>query len=319
MTWLPEPRWFALPLALLSAFLLMLPRGMPGKPLALLLWLPLLWPSRDLPPQGEAQLLVIDVGQGLSVLVRTARHSLLYDMGPATPDGYDAGERAVVPTLHALGVHALDAAVVSHGDNDHAGGWPAVSRAFPVRTMLAPEGSPTQGTGHCQAGQSWEWDGVRFRVLHPTKWFPYLDNESSCVIRIETAHGNVLLTGDMGEVIEQALLRRARKELRNDVVLVPHHGSAGSSSPGFIQATGASLALVSSGAGNRFGHPKPVVVRRWCDAGAEVVDTARSGAVRVWLGADGLQLQERRMSWPRLWDAARRRNGAAGLCYRPDT
>lgn len=319
MAWLPEPRWFALPLALLAAFWLMLPRGIPGRPLALLLWLPLLWPARDLPRQGEAQLLVIDVGQGLSVLVRTARHSLLYDMGPATPDGYDAGERAVVPSLHALGVHALDAAVVSHGDNDHAGGWPSVSREFPVRMMLAPEGSPTPGTSDCQAGQSWEWDGVRFRVLHPTAWFPYLGNESSCVVRIETAHGTALLTGDMGEVIEQALLRRAASDLRNDVVLVPHHGSAGSSGPAFIKATGASLALVSSGAGNRFGHPKPVVVRRWCDAGAEVVDTARSGAVRVWLGVEGLQMQERRVSWPRLWDAARRRNGAAGLCYPPDT
>jgi competence protein ComEC len=319
MAWLPEPRWFALPLALLSAFWLMLPRGMPGKSLALLLWLPLLWPPRDLPRHGEVQLEVIDVGQGLSVLVRTAHHNLLYDMGPATKDGYDAGERAVVPSLHALGVHVLDAAVVSHGDNDHAGGWPAVSRAFPVLAMLAPEGSPTAGIANCLAGQSWQWDGVRFRVLHPSRWFPYLGNESTCVIRIETAHGSALLTGDIGEVIEQALLRRARQDVRNDVVLVPHHGSAGSSSPAFIKATGARLALISSGAGNRFGHPKPVVVRRWCDAGAEAVDTARSGAVRVWLGADGLQLQERRVSWPRLWDAARRRNGAAGLCYRPDT
>lgn len=319
MAWLPEPRWFALPLALLSAFWLMLPHGIPGKPLALLLWLPLLWPSLDLPRHGEAQLVVIDVGQGLSVLVRTAHHNLLYDMGPATRDGYDAGERAVVPTLHALGVHVLDAAVVSHGDNDHAGGWPAVSHAFPVLAMLAPEGSPTSGLTNCQAGQSWEWDGVRFRVLHPTAWFPYLGNESTCVIRVETAHGSALLTGDMGEVIEQALLCRARVDLRSDVVMVPHHGSAGSSSQTFIQATGARLALISSGVGNRFGHPRPVVVKHWCDAGAEVVDTASSGALRVWLGAEGLQLEERRMSWARLWDAARRRNGASGLCYRPET
>ncbi|MEO6154134.1 MAG: DNA internalization-related competence protein ComEC/Rec2 [Thermomonas sp.] len=319
MVWLPEPRWFALPLALLSAFWLMLPRGIPGKPLALLLLLPLLWPARDLPGYGEAQLEVIDVGQGLSVLVRTAHHNLLYDMGPATLDDYDAGERAVVPALHALGVHRLDAAVISHGDNDHAGGWPSVSRAFPVLAVLAPEGSPTPGVANCLAGQSWEWDGVHFRVLHPTPWFPYLGNESTCVIRVETAHGSALLTGDMGEVIEQALLNRSAPQMRNDVVLVPHHGSAGSSSLAFIKATGARLALISSGAGNRFGHPKPVVVRRWCDAGAEAVDTARSGAVRVWLGAEGLQVQERRVSWARLWDASRRRNGTAGLCYRPET
>ena len=315
MAWLPEARWYALPLALLSAFWLMLPRGMPGKPLALLLWLPLLCPPRDLPKQGEAELVVIDVGQGLSVLVRTARHSLLYDMGPATRDGFDAGERAVVPALHALGVRRLDAAMLSHGDNDHAGGWPAVSKSFPVAALLAPAGSPVPGIVPCIAGQSWEWDGVRFRVLHPTPWFPYLGNEASCVLRIETAHGSALLTGDIGNIVESRLLHGERAAMRNDVVVVPHHGSAGSSSEGFVVATQARLALVSSGAGNRFGHPKPQVVERWCESGAEVVDTARVGALRVWLGREGLQLAERRAGKPRLWDAARRRHGTAGLCY----
>jgi competence protein ComEC len=319
MAWLPEARWFALPLALLSAFWLMLPRGVPGKPLALLLWLPLLYPPRDLPQRGEAELVVIDVGQGLSVLVRTTRHSLLYDMGPAVQDGFDAGERAVIPALHALGVQRLDAAMLSHGDNDHAGGWGVVARAFPVAALLAPAGSPAPGITACVAGQSWEWDGVRFRVLHPTPWFPYLGNEASCVLRIETAHGSALLTGDIGSVIESKLLQADPRVLRNDVVVVPHHGSAGSSSEAFVAATRARLALVSSGAGNRFGHPKPRVVARWCDAGAEVVDTARAGAMRVWLGRHGLQLDERRASRPRLWDAARRRHGTAGLCYAPET
>lgn len=315
MAWLPEARWYALPLALLSAFWVMLPRGVPGKSLALLLWLPLLCPSRDLPKPGEAELVVIDVGQGLSVLVRTARHSLLYDMGPATEDGFDAGERAVVPALHALGIRDLDAAMLSHGDNDHAGGWLAVDKAFPVAALLAPAGSPAPGIANCVAGQSWEWDGVRFRVLHPTPGFPYLGNEASCVLRIETAHGNALLTGDIGHYVERAMLQRDADRLRNEVVIVPHHGSAGSSDAGFIAATHARLAVVSSGAGNRFGHPKPQVVRRWCEAGAEVVDTARAGAVRVWLGRDGLQLVERRSDKSRLWDAARRRHGTAGLCY----
>ena len=318
MTWLPEPRWYAWPLAMLSAFWLLLPRGLPGKPLALLLWLPLLCPPRDLPAHGEAELTVIDVGQGLSVLVRTANRSLLYDMGPATVDGFDAGARAVVPALHGLGVRHLDVAMLSHGDNDHAGGWGAVSRVFPVAALLAPEGSPVPGIVPCRAGQSWQWDGVTIRVLHPSAWFPYLGNEASCVLRIETAHGNALLTGDIGHLIEAKLLREDPASVRNEVVLVPHHGSAGSSGEDFVAATGARLALVSSGAGNRFGHPRAPVVKRWCDAGAEVIDTARSGAIRIWMGADGLQVQERRDSRARSWDAARRRNGTAGLCYAPE-
>lgn len=315
MAWLAEPRWFALPMAMLSALWLLMPRGLPGKPLALLLWLPLLSPARGLPGYGEAELTVIDVGQGLAVLVRTSRHSLLYDMGPALLDGFDAGEHAVVPALHALGIRRLDAAVISHGDNDHAGGWPAVARGLPVVAVLAPEGSPSPGLSACHAGHSWEWDGVRFRVLHPGAGFPYLGNEASCVIRVETRHGSALLTGDIGHYVERALASAWPASLRNDVVLVGHHGSAGSSDAAFVKLTGARLALVSTGAGNRFDHPRKEVVQRWCDAGAEVLDTSRSGALGVWLGASGLQVAERRASHARLWDASRRRNGAAGLCY----
>lgn len=309
--WLPEARWFALPLALLGAFWCLLPRGVPGKALALLLWLPLLWPARGLPGQGEAELVVLDVGQGLSVLVRTARHSLLYDMGPAQPDGFDAGERVGVPSLRALGVRRLDAAVVSHGDNDHAGGFPAVRRAFPMPVAFAPDGVGIAGTRTCLAGVHWQWDGVDFRFLHPPEYFPYLDNESSCVLRIETAHGAALLTGDIGQVVERDLLRRDAAALRADVVLVAHHGSSESSDPDFVAATGARHALVSAGYGNRFGHPKPEVVVRWREAGARVHGTPDGGALRVRLEASGVTVQSRRQSHPRAWDAVQRQRKQA--------
>ncbi len=303
LIWLPEPAGFALPLALAGAFWLLLPRGVPGKPFAALLWLPLLWPDLHAPKNGEAQLQVIDVGQGLSVLVRTANHALLYDTGPAVADGFDAGERAVVPSLHALGVEALDRIVVIHGDNDHAGGLASVRAAIPVHDVLTSHGAPVAANGDCMAGAAWEWDGVRFRFLHPPRDYPYLDNESSCVLRIESAHGAALLTGDIGQVIERELLHDDAAALRAEVVLVPHHGSDASSDPGFIAATGARLALVSSGHGNRFGHPRADVVQRWQATGAEVLDTARSGAITVWLDAGGPVVRERRRAFPRGWDA----------------
>lgn len=312
--WLPEARWFALPLALLGAFWLLLPRGTPGKWLALLLWLPLLYPDRDLPRPGEAELLVVDVGQGLSVLVRTNRHALLYDMGPAMRDGFDAGDRAVVPALHAMGVRRIDAAVISHGDNDHAGGFDAVRAEFPVAKVFAPDqvGLPL-ATTPCAAGQRWEWDGVGFRFLHPPPHFPYLANESSCVLRIEGRHGSALLTGDIGEVIERDLVRLHAANLKSDVVLVAHHGSAGSSDPAFVEATQPRLALVSSGHGNRFGHPKPEVAQRWEHAGARVFDTSAGGALRVGLRADGLRVETRRGAHPRWWDATRRPDRGAAV------
>ena len=316
LLWLPEAHWYALPLALLGAFWLLLPRGVPGKALAALLWLPLLWPDRGLPKQGEVQLNLIDVGQGLSVLVRTRDHALLYDTGPAVRDGFDAGEWAVVPALRAMGIARLDRVVVSHGDNDHAGGFESIRAEVPVALSMTPAGSPVATTAQCVAGQAWQWDGVRFSFLHPTPHFPYLGNESSCVLRVEGRYGTVLLTGDMGEVIERELLRRDPASIRADVVLAPHHGSAGSSDPDFVAATGARLALVSAGFGNRFGHPRPQVVQRWQDRGAEVLNTADSGAINVWLGDHGLGLREHRHARARLWDAVRVRE-AATLSYRP--
>lgn len=317
--WLPEPRWFALPLALLVAFWCLLPRGVPGKPLALLLWLPLLWPDRQAPDPGEVELIVLDVGQGLSVVVRTAGHTLLYDMGPAIPEGFDAGERVVVPALHALGVPALDMAVLSHADNDHAGGYASVAKAFAVERSFAPEASGLDakiaGLRHCRAGQAWVWEGVRFRFLHPPLHFPYLANESSCILRIETAHGAALLTGDIGQVIERDLLRRDPASVRADVVLVAHHGSTGSSDPGFVAATGARWAPISAGYGNRFHHPKPQVVDLWRHQGARTPLTAETGAIRLRIGSGGVTVQTERDRHRRLWDAAGRHARAAQLSY----
>jgi competence protein ComEC len=305
--WLAEGAWYALPLAVLGAFWLLLPRGVPGKALAVLLWLPLLWPDSGRPAVGEATLTVLDVGQGLSVLVRTHDHALLFDTGPAVADGFDAGERVVVPALHALGVAKLDRVMVSHGDADHAGGLGAVLLGMPVLEVLGPAGAPVPLQTACRAGQAWHWDQVRFEVLHPARGFPYLGNEASCVLRVETATGAALLTGDIGQVIERGLLARQPRKLRAQVVLAPHHGSDESSDPGFVHATGARLALVSAGYGNRFGHPRAQIVRRWQRAGAEVLDTADAGALTVWLGQDGMAVRERRRWKPRLWDAARAR------------
>lgn len=316
--WLPEPSAWAFPLALLGGAWMLLPRGVPGRALGLVLWLPLLWPSTHRPAPGEAEVTAIDVGQGLAVLVRTRSHALLYDAGPAAPDGFDAGERAVVPTLRARGVGVLDRLVLSHADNDHAGGLDAVRAEVLVRRLDAPEGAGVTGAGLCRGGQSWVWDGVRFDVLHPPEHFPYLANESSCVLRIATRHGAVLLTGDIGEVIERRLVAHDAKALRADVVFVGHHGSRHSSDPAFVAATGARHAIASTGHGNRFRHPAVEVRERWQAAGAAFWDTAEAGAITVRLERDGIDVSGRRAEAPRPWDAARLAARNAGLSYRRD-
>jgi competence protein ComEC len=125
------------------------------------------------------------------------------------------------------------------------------------------------------------------------------------VLRIESTRGSVLLTGDIGEVIERDLVR-LHPHLRTDVVLIAHHGSAGSSDPSFVEAVHPRLALVSSGHGNRFGHPRPDVIQRWQHAGAQTFDTSASGALRVRFTASGPEVETRRGAQPRWWDATRR-------------
>lgn len=310
--WLPQAGRWAMPAAVLGVFWLLLPRAAGAKGPALLLCLPLLWPAQPRPGPGEVELLVMDVGQGLAVWVRTRSHRLLYDAGPASPGGFDAGERIVVPTLHALGEGTLDRVLLSHGDADHAGGAGAVRQAFADPPLLAPQGALRGASTACAAGQRWQWDGVTFTVLHPAPGTRYVGNESSCVLRVDTPHGAVLLPGDIGARTEAQLLQ-APAMLAARAVLVPHHGSAGSSSAAWVRAVAPQLAVVSAGHGNRFGHPRAPVVARWQAAGAEVLNTANSGAVRIWLGAGGLQVREQRVFQPRWWDAAERARSAVIL------
>lgn len=314
VSWLPEPAAFDVGLALLAALGWLLPRPAPGRVLAGLLWLPLFWPDLRRPPRGEVELLAFDVGQGLSVAVLTRHHVLLYDAGPRVAEGFDAGERVVVPGLRALGVQRLDRLVVSHGDADHAGGLSAVLAEMAVGRLQAPPSAPLPApAAPCRQDEPWEWDGVRFRFLHPPPDLPYSGNESSCVLRVETEGGAVLLTGDIGRRVEQRLLDRVPTQLRAQAVFAPHHGSAGSSTPGFVRATGARLVVFSTGHGNRFRHPREEVVRRWTNAGAEALDTAGSGAIRIWLGPQGLRVREQRRWRPHWWDAAVRPRPAAIL------
>lgn len=307
MRHLPAPGLPALLLALAGAAWLLMPRGTPGRPMALLLFLPLLWPRLPTPAQGGFELHVIDVGQGLSLLVRTQAHALLYDTGPNTGGGMDMGATAVVPTLRALGVDRLDALVISHDDNDHDGGMPSVLRAFPGTPLWgqAPwlEREPriarcagampsSNGTGTatpgcpgtpraCLAGVHWRWDGVEFSFLHPTPYFPDVGNEGSCVLRIRSQGGSALFTGDIGHVVERRLLRLHGDGLATDVLVLGHHGSRGSSSPVFLDAVAPQVVLNASAHASRFNHPHPEVLARLRERSLPLSDTGEHGHIRV--------------------------------------
>jgi competence protein ComEC len=289
----------AIALAALAACWLLLPRGFPGRALAPLLLLPLLLPRPLALPPATARVTVIDVGQGLSVLVETHRHRLLYDTGPAFGSGSTAAELAIRPLLRQRGIAALDALVVSHRDNDHAGGWRELN---PLRRgpLLVGESLDAADETRCRAGQHWRWDGIGFRVLHPALAGAE-GNDSSCVLRIDADGAVVLLTGDIGQRVERQLL--AADELVATALLVaPHHGSRSSSSAALVRATRPRYVVFSAGYRNHFRHPHPAVVARYRQQGATLFNTADSGAVTFTLrGGTVIDIAEQRASWPRYW------------------
>lgn len=293
----PPPTLIALLLAGLGAVVLLIVEGWRWRLMALLLLLPALLPRADILPSDVLELQLLDVGQGSSLLIRSDRSAVLIDLGP----GHDATHRQLLKSLTALAVARLDALIISHGDSDHRGQIDAFVSRVRVDRIYSSAPALHPRAERCTTGQHWFHRGFSIDVLHPNAGLPYLRNDSSCVLRIASAYGVVLVPGDIGDAIEDRLLLTARAALRADVVVVPHHGSASSSGYAFINATRADLALVSAGADNRFGHPKPEIVERWQLYGAQVLNTAEQGGLRVRLTEDGLQVASARQTRPARW------------------
>ena len=270
---------------------LLAPRGVPGRPLGAIWLAPLALVTPAPPPEGVARITVLDVGQGLAVVVRTRHHALVYDTGPRWHDSADAGSRIVAPYLRHAGIVRVDTLVVSHQDLDHAGGAPSVLRAVPVARVLSSlphdhplaDGPGTAAFERCADGMRWRWDGVDFDVLHPTP-AAYADprartNDLSCVVRIAAGEARVLLAGDIEARSESRLLHERRDVLAADALVVPHHGSRTSSTPRFVAAVDPAIAIFTPGYRNRFGHPRPEVVARYVARGAATLRTDRDGAI----------------------------------------
>lgn len=292
---------------LLGGALAVLPLPWRLRLLALPLVLPLLAPPVPRPADGQFELVAADVGQGTAVLVRTKGHLLLFDTGPAYSIEADAGGRVLLPLLRARGEKTLDLLMLSHKDSDHVGGAATVLGGLPVRALSSslPEGHALLARGvpqrRCVAGERWQWDGVRFEVLHPTEAEhdrAVKPNAVSCVLRVQGTTTSALLTGDIEAAQEAALLQREGERLRADVLLVPHHGSRTSSTSGFLAAVQPRVAVVQAAYRSRFGHPAPDVVARYEAQGVEVVRSDRCGA---WtMAPDGTAWCERQRL-PRYW------------------
>ena len=231
------------------------------------------------PAAGELRVVVMDVGQGLAVLLSTEQHHLLYDADPRFSERFDAGSDVVVPVLRHFNVSSPDLDIISHADSDHAGGLQGVVENFGVDRYLLPEALATPGLQHdvCRAGEQWNWDGVQFTILHPDG-NSYSRNNGSCVLLVSAGEYRVLLPGDIERKVEYDLLRKGILPTVN-LLIAPHHGSRTSSSSALIKALNPDQVAISSGYLNRFGHPVAGVLRRYTSAGAQIDRTDQQGAL----------------------------------------
>jgi competence protein ComEC len=271
-------------LAAIGCICLLLPLTVKLRALGLAMLLPLVLPRGAALPAGALEIAMLDVGQGLSVVVRTARHALVYDLGARFSPAFSAAEAVTLPFLASRGVREVDVLMLSHDDADHVGAWPAFVDRIPVRRLLAGQPERLTPTAQpCRRGASWTWDEVQFELLHPAAAIAggEHDNDRSCVLRIVHPAASFLVTGDITRRVEARLAREDRVALHADFVVIPHHGSRSSSSRALTGASRAGFALVSAGYRNRYGFPATEVVRRWRAAGAAVIDTAQAGAVII--------------------------------------
>lgn len=297
-------------LLLIVVFMLLLvfARSLPGMR-AWLYFLPVVffWPRN--PPTNELLwVTVLDVGTGNAVVLQTRYHSLIYDFGPGNRLGYSAGQRVVVPYLRHRGIDKVDRIVISHSDQDHAGGLYSVIDQFkdvPLYSgtveTLKQKFPQLQSIQDCYQASDWRWDGVDFEFLTTTSIDPYIENNRSCVLRISMGSQVILLMGDIESSQEQTLVNEKAHKLKAAILLAPHHGSRSSSSPEFIDAVSAGHVIFSSGYLNRWSFPKTEIVTRYQQSSARIYRTDQDGAIQIECDSDNCRVVQYRQLYPHIW------------------
>ena len=291
-------------LAGLSALLMLVPVSRSLRAISLVLLLPLMLPvfPKEL-EEGEYSVTFLDVGQGTSVVVRTATHTLVYDTGDQFSRRFSAADAVLLPYLRSKSIQKINKLIISHSDRDHSGGADEVLDELEVDELILSAKLPQLPDvpyRECLAGDSWVWDSVDFTILHPQADTTGSDNDRSCVLMIDSSGNRTLLPGDIESRAESQLLSEAYLQPVT-ILLSPHHGSASSSGESFVAALKPEFVVHSAGYKNRFEFPRAEVEERYRVIGARQFTTADSGALEFQVAKDGLQMSEYRITSKRWW------------------
>ncbi|WP_344932571.1 DNA internalization-related competence protein ComEC/Rec2 [Zhongshania borealis] len=276
-----HPSVLAASLALVAVVILLLPRGIPAKWLAFVPLLAMFYCPVPRPAKGDLWATVLDVGQGVAVLIQTRNTSLLYDVGPDFSSGFNSADAVVLPALATYGIDRLDTLVLSHGDRDHAGAAPAlIAKITPTQLFVGEPISRLSLIGkRCHQADSWTWDGIPFEFLS-TSLPNSSGNNASCVLKVGEGAASILLTGDIEAEVERHLLESQASKLNSTVLLAPHHGSKTSSTREFIAAVSPSEVVFPAARLNSYGHPASSVLQRYERQGSRCWHTGLHGTIQ---------------------------------------
>lgn len=279
------PPLYLLPIVI-SIVLLLAPKAMPGKHLAVFGLLPLFFYSPSRPNNGEFWFTLLDVGQGLAGVVQTQHHTLVFDSGAKFSDNFNTGTAIVLPFLQSQGINHIDRLIISHGDNDHIGGALPLIKAISINSIISSAENELPTAIPCLADQSWQWDQVDFRILMAGGIDKTSTNNQSCVLQIKNTAGTVLLSGDIEKQAEIQLVKQYGTTLKSTILIAPHHGSNTSSTDTFIDTVKPEVVLFPIGYRNRYHFPHDKVVQRYLNRQISLFNTADHGAIQYHFGLD---------------------------------
>lgn len=290
--------------ALIGIFILLSPKGMPARWLGAVLILPLLFVKQDKQRLGDFEMTLLDVGQGLSAVIETKNHSLVFDTGAKYSSQFNMGNSVVIPFLHHKGITKIDKLIISHGDNDHIGGAKAIIDQVTPQQILTsvPELLDQYSSVKCIAGQQWFWDQVKFSIISPAVGLLKGENNNSCVLKVSSHNNSVLLTGDIEKQAEAWLLGQQAASLKSAVLIAPHHGSKTSSSLAFLKAVNPDMILIPAGYKNRFSFPHTEVIERYKALNKPWMNTANQGAITISVKKSQLNLSTMRKDKAHYWN-----------------
>ena len=243
----------------------------------LCLILAFIW-SQDEYHKNEVEIALLDVGQGLSMVVQAKDYVLVYDTGPAYQSGFNAAEAVLIPYLRHRGISHIDTLIISHADNDHIGGFAILSETIEVGEIFTSRLDRIPEATLCETGQKWHVGAIKFEIISPQADTPQGSNNLSCVLSISNGTFRALITGDIEKQVERFLLEEGI-DLKADFLLVPHQGSKTSSTAKFIDAVDPIIGLIAAGYRNHYGHPHASVVERYTNRSIKLMSTVENGSI----------------------------------------